>query len=1248
MTSSQWLRVLASIVFVFVLCSRQSSAQQSPGNSQFAPSTYNQQTAQPNRGGDFRPNATGGNAPARNYPSTNPATNAPGYPQTYPQPAATNPGQQGDERIRTAALPEQRPISANQTSEGTASPAIQSPANLAPAKPVSAAPAWGIKEVNAAIERLQSDTTLDDEKKKAEVALLEEAAKWLEQEEKLLNETKQLNLEIDSAPQLLELAKQALAEPLPTLPTRVSDNTQMVELEAQLAKLQEQLTTFQQELSSNNTDSGVKDDAVSKERRARVKATIKKVEGELATTEANPEARGAIIKAKAHLRTVNAELAYFEARDAHDTALGQTKKLQHDVTQRKVNHWQKQIALWKDLIASHRKRESQRQADEARRQVESAHPALKELAERNVTLAETRTNLAEQLAQSNTDLETLNKQLSSLQEDFADVKGKLETSGMTPAIGLLLRSRRDEMPSLAKHREVMHHSTEEFQRAQLALLELKAERTPFADPTLKSESILASLSGVEKQFAPNVLASMVDELVAKRREYLDALIADFEAYRANMTELESQTSIYVGEIQVYSSYIDERVLWIRSADLLSKKDLDESKQALASICNIGAAQRLGKAISNHATSRPWAVALGLTGIVLLFSFRRRMREKIAEIGAELTDEHFGPTVIVCALTLGIALLYPMIAFGVGWWIDLGRGESKLAQDIGVALQTSAFVMLIGTVLREVVSKDGLSRKHFDMNNELADSMRGAVNRCFLLATPLVFVVTVFETHQDGAYRDSLGRIAFVFGMFAMIVFAHRNLRPHNSLLASFLDRFENRWPTKLKPVWYILGITGPLGLCGLAIFGYYYSVHELVRHANELMWFSILLAFSYAIVKRAIVTRCLHLSRLEAADTVPADVSSEVRADDSEEIMLEGAPQAVSPEKLQEERTAAMNEVAQQLKQLLAWTCLIVFLVGACVIWAEMVPALQVLNRVELWSKTITVVETVKNAEGVEKLVETTQRAPVTLAHLLLSLLTVSIAVMAVRRLPGLLQVTVLDRLPLDVGLKYAIAIMARYTLAVVGLVVAASLIRVDWTSVQWLAAAMTVGLGFGMQEIFANFVSGLIILFERPIRIGDLVTVSGITGKVSKMQIRATTITDFDRRELIVPNKKFITDDVVNWTLSDPITRFTIPVGISYSCDPALAQKVLLKLAQDHPLVLNEPAPSAVFVGFGSSTLDLQLRAFLGKRDQYPEVIHALNVAIAKAFEENELEIAFPQQDLHIRSVVSKEEQAGQEKKAA
>jgi potassium efflux system protein len=206
--------------------------------------------------------------------------------------------------------------------------------------------------------------------------------------------------------------------------------------------------------------------------------------------------------------------------------------------------------------------------------------------------------------------------------------------------------------------------------------------------------------------------------------------------------------------------------------------------------------------------------------------------------------------------------------------------------------------------------------------------------------------------------------------------------------------------------------------------------------------------------------------------------------------------------------------------------------------------------------------------------------------------------------------------------------------MALMGLIIASRTIGFSWHSVQWLVAAMGVGLGFGLQEIFANFISGIIILLERPVRAGDIVTVNGTTGVVHKMQLRATTILDPDRRELIVPNKKFITDDVINWTLTDPVTRLVVRIGIAYGSDTRLAHDSLLRVARQHPGVLKDPPPTAIFLAFGASSLDFELRVFISNREKYPDMQHQLHMAIDEEFRRRKIEIAFPQQDVHLKGL--------------
>jgi potassium efflux system protein len=191
-----------------------------------------------------------------------------------------------------------------------------------------------------------------------------------------------------------------------------------------------------------------------------------------------------------------------------------------------------------------------------------------------------------------------------------------------------------------------------------------------------------------------------------------------------------------------------------------------------------------------------------------------------------------------------------------------------------------------------------------------------------------------------------------------------------------------------------------------------------------------------------------------------------------------------------------------------------------------------------------------------------------------------------------------------------------------------------NWSQVQWLVAALSVGLGFGLQEIFANFVSGIILLFERPIRVGDIVTIGDVSGKISRIHMRATTLIDFDQKELIVPNKTFITTQLVNWTLSDRITRVGFTVGIAYDADIELAHEVMLETVRTTPLILQEPEPSVLLLAFADSALKFSISFYVSETAHRLPVTHDLHIRLVNALHDHHIEIPVPQQDIHIRSI--------------
>jgi small-conductance mechanosensitive channel len=228
--------------------------------------------------------------------------------------------------------------------------------------------------------------------------------------------------------------------------------------------------------------------------------------------------------------------------------------------------------------------------------------------------------------------------------------------------------------------------------------------------------------------------------------------------------------------------------------------------------------------------------------------------------------------------------------------------------------------------------------------------------------------------------------------------------------------------------------------------------------------------------------------------------------------------------------------------------------------------------------------------------------------------------------------VLVMPRLRLPRGVPQTISRLSRYAVIVFGLVVAVTAAGIDFTKVAILVGGLGVGIGFGLQNVVNNFVSGLILLFERPIRAGDILEVGATSGTVEEIGMRATTVRNWQGAELIIPNANLISSDVVNWTLKHDQRRIEIPVGVAYGSSPEVVAQLLVEVAVKHPEVHADPEPCCLFMAFGDSSLDFELRAW-ATATSVLRIASELRFGIVDKLDETGIEIPFPQRDLHLRS---------------
>ena len=709
---------------------------------------------------------------------------------------------------------------------------------------------------------------------------------------------------------------------------------------------------------------------------------------------------------------------------------------------------------------------------------------------------------------------------------------------------------------------------------------------------------------------------------------LSAELATQDAYLAALEKaLAAQRRLAV-QAQALVALLDEELLWIGSAPPVGPAWVADVARGAAWAGDPESWLSAARTFTRRLGQAPVTSAM-LTLLVggLTFSRRRlvgRFEPLAREVGSYGGDG-FLLTVRAMLVTVLLALPVPLALGGAGWLL-VTQSADAFAQALGRGLLAAGAVHGALNVFRHLCRPHGVAEAHFGWDAHARRVLAGNLRWLLAVEVPVSLVVAGCEASGDEVYRQGLGRAAFLVGSVGLTAFVARVLRPGRGVFSEVMSR--DGWAWRLRKAWYAALVGLPAALTLAAAAGYYYTATELQSRFFYTGLIALTGFVAYSLATRWLLVARKRLAIRQARQRLADAREARRQRTEAARLAAEGGDPASATDAASGDATPDLDAGAVNVEAAGAQTLALVrtavgaaVLAGLWAVWGDVLPALSVLQRVALTDPTV-------NAEGAVVI------EPVTLWSLLLGAFAAVLTVVAARNLPAVLELVVLQRFPLDAGVRFAAATLARYLCVAVGVVVGSRLVGIDWGKAQWIIAALGVGLGFGLQEIVANFVSGLIILFERPVRVGDTVTVGDVTGTVSRLQIRATTLTDFDNKEVIVPNKGFITDRVVNWTLSNPVTRLLIPVGVAYGSDVAATREAITAAVRGVPTVLAEPAPSVLFVRFGDSSLDFEVRAFVGELSKRLQTTHELHVGIDAALRAAGIEIPFPQRDLHLRSV--------------
>ncbi len=1013
------------------------------------------------------------------------------------------------------------------------------------------------------------------------------------------------------------------------LPADIAEYTTSRELDLRLAKEQADLTALRNKLSGIEVKiqqlqlrpDNIQSELVGAKQRLDEYTQTLKVDPLNAENPTESNAR--IVLLQARQRSALDEINKLEQELLSLDVKRELLLVTRDIFNIKVSYTERLIKAIGDMVNQFREKEVKQAslaAEAAKHEAIDKHPAVKELAGENAEYTAELTDVAQYISKITPQRTSLSDHLKQLKLDYENAKKQIEIAGnVDEALVQIMLDQRRRLPDLNGKRKINEEIRKKVIATRLRRFRLDEQIRPMSNIP---QEVARTMSEKVQKPVPSAngkdIENEITVLLTKKSELLNKLDIAYGTLLKSLGEFHSELNQYIKNVQVYASFMDEQLMWVPSSPPFSKLTWHKLISSFNWLFSPYNWKDLGIASLSIFTNAPVLSGIAILVTFWLFSIRIKLKKKLEAISnniGKISTDHFKHTLLALLITILSAIPFPFVLGFISWQLLKMEGSVEFVKACGFGLFFTSWLMLSFQFFRAVCYRKGLGETHFKWKKPTLKILRNNLFWLLMIVSIASFFTALVEYQSNNNFRDSLGRLGFITGMAAFTVFIKRIIQPKKGIFGNLISGNPNGWLSRMTWLWYPAAILLPVSLAGLAAFGYYYVAYQLGLKLLQTLWilFGAVIAYYIGIrwfyIKERKFALEQALERRKAAAAAAAKSAAEETIETTEVTLLQF-----------EEPVVDLSAVKEQTRNLLRSFIGISVTIGIWAIWATVLPALNVLYKINLWSHTVVI-------DGSPTL------QWVTLFHLMLCLVVGVIMTVVAKNLPGVLEIAILQNLPIQTGSRYAITSISRYIFITIGLISITKIMGVNWAQFGWLFAALSVGIGFGLQEIVANFVCGIVLFLERPIRVGDIVTVSDVSGTVTKIQIRATTITNWDRQEYVVPNKEFITGRILNWTLSNSTNRFTVDVGIAYGSDVDHARELLLQIANEHPEVLKDPAPFAMFQKFEDSTLHMALRCYLPNLDKRLATIHEIQSAVHSRFKEAGIEIAFPQRDIHVRN---------------
>lgn len=990
----------------------------------------------------------------------------------------------------------------------------------------------------------------------------------LQETQRQESRAEKLRENLASLPAAVEQLKAQIAKPLPPVGEKNWQRLGLEKLETLLTPAQASLLQLEQAFNTlDNQLSNYQD----KSTQLRDQLTELK-QASAAADNTNQTLADALFQLNTiRIQVLELELLNIPGQREHD-------QLSSDLLSLQINAHREYLQALQDLIQSKRRLE----AEQALKELE-VPPSTTEYSENLQPLVAINRQISEKLRQSLESSEQaiaqrrdLEKQLELLRQSYKAIEQQLELSQTTFSLELRQLSER-----FAQIQET-DANQQRINQVRLASLSLDQQDLNQAFDNLKLNAAEA-----------NQAAQLLDD----RRDLASRLDTAYAQELDERSKLLSVQKDINKQVEQGQALLERYLIWLPNTDAVGINWLGEITQSFTDIALFSSTHLQDVRLNPPGEWIRPLLLLVLFSLISFYSFGYLLshEQRWAEQLGNVVKDKF-------ARSLKLLLLAPLISFPVAatfWFVMQRLLDIPLPALRPLTLSVTMLLWAYLSLLIWLRRPYGLLYRHLDVPEELCATLNRLCHPLYLLGIPLTFALIYVTSVPSATVHSGLSRVIFIL----LATLAGAFWAALWKVAPQINEATETKRLWQRARLWLSALVLIHVVLIAEAMLGYVFTggIIMLLLLITTMIFFSVFLFYRTGMRWLLIEERRLAFDRAKAR-------RSEI---------LEARENNTEVPPLQE-NFLDLSTISDQAKTLLKAVSVSLLFIALWLLYKEFIPALQVLDEIVLWSNTVV------TSGGV--IAEN-----ITLLGIITGLFIIAMCILAAYNLPGLLELLVLKHIDLTPGTSYAVTTITKYSLIVISILAGASQVGIEWAKLQWLVAALGVGLGFGLQEIVANFISGIIILFEKPIRIGDTVTVGGLTGTVTRIQIRATTITDWDRKEVIIPNKTFVTDQLINWSLSDPINRVVIQVGVAYGSDTELVRAVILQTARNHPKVLRDPEPEAYFQAFGDSTLNFDLRLYLNNLDDRLPVTHDILQKINTEFEKHQINIAYPQLDVRL-----------------